>query len=325
MGRTLASHRDPMEICGQMLACRKFEEVSERILQPLADCISAQTASFRQFHLNGKSFSIGHNACHQVADRSHSEYASYFYRMDPVLQYGMAPGGRLGNLSPFGYDLFCLADICDYRHLIRSEYYQEFFQPNHIHHVMVLAFRLFGSRDQVALLGFHRPSDAPNFTREDVMRARYFAPAALSALHGMTVDSALEKSRIIVDSLERASKDVGVLLIDNAGSLVYANERGASAFSLRKDEFGDYHAEGDPAMLQSVAHICMEEDWKSSDAAKKGKVFDVRVRDRSAAQLNVHIQPLRRHGRTSAYLVMTEGGDDADAMLRDRLDAFGLP
>ena len=133
-------HRDPMDVCGQMLACRKFEDVTEKILHPLADSIAAQTASFRQFHLNGKTFAIGHNACHQVADQSHRQYASYFYRMDPVLQYGMAPGGRLGNLSRFGYDLFCLADICDYRNLIRSEYYQEFFQPNHIHHVLVLAF-----------------------------------------------------------------------------------------------------------------------------------------------------------------------------------------
>ena len=287
-------HRDPMDVCGQMLACRKFEDVTEKILHPLADSIAAQTASFRQFHLNGKTFAIGHNACHQVADQSHRQYASYFYRMDPVLQYGMAPGGRLGNLSRFGYDLFCLADICDYRNLIRSEYYQEFFQPNHIHHVLVLAFRLFGNRDQVALLGFHRPSDAPKFTKADVTRVRYFAPAALSALHGLTVESALQKNRIIVESLECASKDIGVLLIDGDGLLVYANERGASAFSIAKDAFGDYHIDGNPAMLHSVARFCMEEDWRGAETLQKGKLFEIKDAGASAARLNVRIRPLLR-------------------------------
>jgi DNA-binding CsgD family transcriptional regulator len=323
MGTMLASHRDPMDVCGRMLSCRKFDDVSERILQPLAECLSAQTASFRQFHLNGKTFAIGHNACHQVADRSHEEYASYFYRMDPVLEYGMAPGGRLGNLSRFGYDLFCLADICDYRRLIRSEYYQEFFQPNHIHHVLVLAFRLFGHRDQVALLGFHRPSDAPQFTKSDVMRARYFAPAALSALHGMTVDSALEKSRVIVDSLERASKDVGVLLLGGDGSLLYANEPGAAAFALTRDEFGDFHHGAGDSLFEGLWEFCRRSDWETPEAMRDGKSIDLKSTG-GRSSLRVRAQPLMRDGRLSAWLVMTEGEAGADTAMRDKLSSLGL-
>ncbi len=322
MGAILASHRDPMDICGQMLACRKFEDITDKILHPLAECLSAQTASFRQFHLNGKTFSIGQNACHQVADQSHERYASYYYRMDPVLQYGMAPGGRLGSLSRFGYDLFCLADICDYRHLIRSEYYQEFFQPNHIHHVLVLAFRLFGNRDQVVLLGFHRPSDAPKFTKTDVMRARYFAPAALSALHGLTVESALEKSRVIVDTLERASKDVGVLLVDSAGRLAYANERGAAAFSVVQDQFGDYHVNGDSCLVRNLTSACMDYAGWPADVRDKGKILE--IKGRSGRRMNVRIQPLEQDGRIRAFMVTCDNGDQSEIVLQDRLAALGL-
>jgi len=44
------------------------------------------------------------------------------------------------------------------------------------------AFSFLGNRDQVALLGFHRPSDEPEFTKQDIIRARQTAPAVLSAL-----------------------------------------------------------------------------------------------------------------------------------------------
>ncbi|WP_411818635.1 LuxR C-terminal-related transcriptional regulator [Hyphococcus sp. DH-69] len=317
-----ASQRNPMEVCSQMLACRKFEDVADKILRPLAECVSAQTASFRQFHLNGKSFAIGKNACHQVADRSHQQYAAYFYRQDPVLQFGMAPGGRLGNLSRFGYDLFCLADICDYRRLIRSEYYQEFFEPNHIHHVLVLAFRLFGNRDQVALLGFHRPSDAPNFTKQDVIRARYFAPAALSALHGLTVENALVKNRTIIESLERASKKTGVVLIDRNGTVVYANEKGAASFSIVRDEFGDYHVDGNTEKLQQVTRACIEEDWRGTKVVETGKL--IKIRADCADNLSVRIQPLMRDRGIGAFLVMTDDDEPQAALLGDQLSSLGL-
>jgi len=315
-----------LEVYHKLLACHRFDEVAGGVLRPLADHLSAETASFRQFHLTGEGLSIGHNCCHRVADQSHSQYTSYFHQMDPVLRYGMGQGGRLGAISRFGFDLFRLADICDYRSLTRTEYYQDFFRPNHIHHVLVLAFRLFGNRDQVALLGFHRPSDAPGFSKQDLKRARQAAPAVLSALHGMTLENALQRKRAIVDSLEFAARDVGVVLLDQSFSVLYANPRGRSVLGLAEEE-ERLDSAGGHALLKEVEDICQRIDWTSPETLRDGRRITLPNRAGrdvdEAGDLVLHIQLHMREEGGNAFFIKTcqDGHED---LLDQRLDRSDL-
>jgi|GEM_PF-2428289 len=318
-------HNNALEVYHKLLTCQHFEEVATGVLHPLAEHLSAQTASFRQFHFNGDHLSIGRNCCHRVADRSHSQYTDYFHQMDPVLQYGMQPGGRLGSISRFGFDLFRLADICDYRSLTRTEYYQDFFRPNHIHHVLVLAFRLFGNRDQVALLGFHRPSGEPGFTKRDIVRARQAAPAVLSALNGMTLESALQRNRTIIDSLELASRDMGVALLDEDYSVLYANQRGRLALDLVQDEDKGQIVGGESGVLGEMERICESSDWTSSQVLREGRrVAITNPRHGGDGSATVRIRPLVREKGGAAFLVTTEGDAKNDGLLEQRMASFGL-
>jgi DNA-binding CsgD family transcriptional regulator len=315
-----------LEVYHKLLACQRFDDVAGSVLQPLADHLSAETASFRQFHFSGDQLAIGHNCCHRVAHQSHSQYTSYFHQMDPVLRYGMRQGGRLGSISRFGFDLFRLADICDYKNLTQTEYYQDFFRPNHIHHVLVLAFRLFGSRDQVALLGFHRPSEARGFSRQDLKRARQAAPALLSALHGMTLENALRRKRAIVDGLEFAARDVGVVLLDQSFSVLYANHRGRSVLGLA-DEDGRVDSADDHARLEEIKNFCQRTDWSAPDLVRNGRQITLpnqagRDGDEDGG-LILHIQLHLRDEGGNAFFITTCQDGYGD-LLDQRLDRSGL-
>ncbi|NOX93642.1 MAG: helix-turn-helix transcriptional regulator [Alphaproteobacteria bacterium] len=315
-----------LEVYHKLLACQRFDDVAGGVLQPLADHLSAETASFRQFHFSGDQLAIGHNCCHRVAHQSHSQYTSYFHQMDPVLRYGMRQGGRLGSISRFGFDLFRLADICDYKSLTQTEYYQDFFRPNHIHHVLVLAFRLFGNRDQVALLGFHRPSDAPGFSRQDLRRARQAAPALLSTLHGMTLENALRRKRAIVDSLEFAARDVGVALLDQSFSVLYANHRGRTVLGLaEEDECVD--SAGDHAVLEEIKNLCQQTDWSAPEVMRDGRRITLVNKDRrggdESGDLVLHVQLHMRDEGGNAFFIKTcqDGHED---QLDTRLERSGM-
>ncbi len=315
-----------LEVYHKLLACQHFDDVAGGVLQPLADHLSAETASFRQFHFSGNQLAIGHNCCHKVAHQSHSQYTSYFHQMDPVLRYGMRQGGRLGSISRFGFDLFRLADICDYKSLKQTEYYQDFFRPNHIHHVLVLAFRLFGNRDQVALLGFHRPSDAPGFSRQDLRRARQAAPALLSALHGMTLENALQRKRAIVDSLEFAARDVGVVLLDQSFSVLYANRRGRLVLGLTGED-GCVDSTSSHAILEQIENLCQQTDWSAPEVMRNGRRIALpnragRYGDEDG-DLILHVQLHMRDKGGNTFFIKT-CQDGYEGLLDQRLDRSGL-
>lgn len=310
-----------VEVFQKVLTCKSFDEVANGILRPFADHISAETASFRQFSVVGGALSIGHNCAHRVAATSHKQYTAYFHQMDPVLRFGMRPSGRLRSLSEFGFDVFRLAEICQYQQLTKTEYYQDFFRPNHIHHVLVMAFRLSNNCDQMVLFGFHRPSSAPDFSRQELMRARAAAPAILSTLNGMALESALQRQWDIVAGLELVAQERGIVILGRDQSVLYGNASGLSALGLERISMS-IEGSVEKQLIERIGSLRASMDGAAPPDGLEGETLRLNSAV-NGGYVTVRLQAFAPMRGESAILITTEA-DLESHRLDSRMERFGL-
>lgn len=223
----------------QVLSCRNLDHVEKTILAPMADYLEAETSCFLQFMpaANGL-LRIGRSASHNVPANSHAQYVSHYFRIDPAIE------PRSLELTE-GARVFCTSDICDYSEFVRGEFYNEFFEPIRIHHVMVMLMRPDQHSSARIALGFHRPKKMSPFGDSQKRRAQHMASAACSALRGLLLQDDVEVRDETISRLEKAHPETGIVFFDEHLALLYGNPKG-----LRDMKLGA-HADAPDALVKT--------------------------------------------------------------------------
>ena len=155
-----------LEVNNSVLGCQSFETLEQMVLAPLADYLDADTGCFLEVVPESVAATrIGRSTCHNVARNAHSQYVSRHFRADPAVDRY-----RLATNEPMG--VYCTSEVWDYREFVKTEFYNEFFQPNSIHHVMVMMVRTYWQPSTWLALGFHRPRHSSPFGEIQKKRAR---------------------------------------------------------------------------------------------------------------------------------------------------------
>ena len=158
----------------------------------------------------------------------HGDYTSHYFRIDPAIESTMFRQ----NASTA---VFRTSDVCDYGELVRGEFYNEFFRPINIHHVLVVMMRTREASPDCLALGFHRPKSQSGFTEEHRRRAHRITGAASSALRGLSLQDALALREETIGEFEQAHPETGIAFFDEHLTLLHGNAKG-----LRDLQLGGY-------------------------------------------------------------------------------------
>jgi DNA-binding CsgD family transcriptional regulator len=143
-------------------------------------------------------------------------------------------------------------------------------------------------------------------------------------LHGIALESALQQSRAILESLEFASRDTGVVLLNEDFSILYANKRGRAALGLPNE--CDAPRPDQCAVLEEIERHCEQMDWTAPEFIRDRRNLTLGSANGENAERAVRIQPFTREGGGRAYLLTTDRESDAsdDSLLDSRMELFGL-
>lgn len=144
-------------------------------------------------------------------DATEAAYKAYYYKHDVWATRAL----ELDKVTVTrGEEIISEAD------LQKTEIYQDFFRKLGIFRVLGAVLPL--SNDQAGLIGVHRSKPEPTFSQTDSDKLTYLLPHFQRALQvrqrlGVSDSTANQKANAFDD------KDYGVLLLDRAGRLLYAN------------------------------------------------------------------------------------------------------
>lgn len=242
--RTIRDTEARLAIYDRALSCQSFCDIESAILAPMADYIEADTSCFLQFLPETDSaFRIGRSACHNVAVGSHAEYTSHYFRLDPAIEGQIVRQAKLANV-------FCTADVCDYGDFVRGAFYNEFFQPNRIHHVLVMIMQPDQHSTGRLALGFHRPKIMSAFSDAQRAKVRSMAIVASSVLRGLALQDTLDFQSETIGQLQSAQPETGVVFFDAQLMLLSANAKG-----LKDIRLGRFSSAGDPLARTRLARV----------------------------------------------------------------------
>jgi DNA-binding CsgD family transcriptional regulator len=208
-----------------MAACVSFDGVTRDILARLAAFFKAETASFRQVLNDSGTPELGHNGCLGVPQRNHEAYVQNYFLLDPIAQQSPPVGSTAKS------DVFTLAERLDFGQFTQSEYYNDFFRPIGIHHVMVLRISDGAAREDL-LFGFHRPRRARPFGAEELARAQLVLGGLNSALGRLTAKERLNRSADVLDVLESYGPDPRIAVLDGTLRILYSSPGARACFGL---------------------------------------------------------------------------------------------
>lgn len=294
-----------METYERVLSCRSLSDVPAEILAPMADYLDAETGCFLQFLADDGGLRVGRNSCYNVPASAHRDYISHYFRADPAITSGRTQHDDLTSV-------FCTEEVCDYSAFTRGELYNDFFEPNRIHHVLVMMMRPDEYSADRLVLGFHRSKGAAPFTPEQTSRARRLAAAASSAVRSLTLQDTLTLRDETISRFEQAHPETGVVFFDTSLTLLSGNAKGLSDLKL------GIHADAqETARLAQVHAACQE----LHDASDSDRNLSVRLSQDEGLMATVQMRPTPR-GEV-LFTVHTTGRDTEDT-LRRRCADFGM-
>lgn len=220
MGDLIAERDTIAAIQERSLSCPGFGGLHSEILSPVAEFLNAETSCFLQVRsdVSGQT-GFGRTAAYNVTELAHRDYVEHHFRSDPAIGAAARNCGR----KPY---VFCTADVSDYAQLTKSEFYNEFFRPNHIHHVMAVALRPQLRHGDMLMLGFHRPRGNGPFKPFEKERLKSVAAALGSSMRILCLQDDLHHRELAVGEFDQRLPQHGLSFFDEHMALLYANKAG---------------------------------------------------------------------------------------------------
>lgn len=210
-----------------ILSCKDFSTLERDVLAPAADFLDALTSCFMQLWVSpAGEIRFGRTAAHNVPERAHEGYLAHHFREDPAMK---AASRSLRNTP----HVFCTSEISDYAQLTNSPFYNDFFRPNCIHHVMVMTQKPQSDDGDTLIFGFHRPRGDRPFTDIEKRRLQKLASAlGCSARLLCLQDGFVIRERAIAE-YDSAFPGHGLVFLDEHMTVTYGNRTGLAHMAMQ--------------------------------------------------------------------------------------------
>lgn len=296
-------------ICEEVLSCRTFDEIERRMLTPIASYLNAQTGAFIEIipDDDGSMF-IGRSGAIGVPYSAHEQYAQHFFRMDPAFK-------KISNHAAAQDHVFCTAEICDYAELTDGEFYNDFFRPIHVHHVLALNPYSDDTERGRILLGFHRPKNAKPFDEREKWRARMLVNATACALRGLSIKDELALKEETIHQFECANPKNGVVLLDEHFRVVHATKKGIEDMQLASAS--DSAAQGHLPRYEVIRNACRN----LQNNARTDLPININLGGNDGIVAAVTVK--QRHDGRLLFAIHT-GTHETETALQQKCSNFGL-
>jgi DNA-binding CsgD family transcriptional regulator len=308
-----------MELSEEIFDCPNFGAAGSRLLAPLGRFINAGSMAMLQYQWSDeKPFAIK-SAIHAVDPDYHELYNIHYLRQDPMVERARPANVYFDRCAGGQIEIFALSDISDYRELERTAFYNEFFRPIRVHHVMAVCYRADCAQDRVIGIGFHRSTSAHAFDHADMRKARQIAAPLMTKVCALLLEEDNVRQSHVIDDLSSLAVDRGVLLLDERDILLFANDRARRDLEVRDAVGQSFNADGIPAVAELLSRCrCLPAPFRNADLPE----ISARLSS-GALPIKVSAQALNGAPGKRRYLITTETDGSAGPFARHML-AMGL-
>lgn len=208
----------------RLLSVGNIEELRKEALLILQNLFQVEKGNF--FLANGDShragLDLGKVFSRGVSNKSLRLFRQYYHQLDPFKKV-------LKNQSP-QTQVVTFEQIMPFDKLIKTEYYNDFLQPQDIHDQ--LAIYLTAGNQFLGAAALFRPRNSPLFSSADQAKARLMAPILTAALERAI---SIKKNRELERAINSIAPDLpyeGVLLLNQSLAPIYYNDTAADIISV---------------------------------------------------------------------------------------------
>ncbi len=198
--------------------CGSITEVQEAALRGLSKALESCSGMYllrqAKFEASDWELQISEN----VELRFFKDYRDYYCHLDPIDSGIAAP-----TLDRRRIVVASLRQFVDYRKFVRSEFYNDFYRPQGIHHVLAICIKL--NEHSIARIGLHRSREGGQFSHADIMFANIAAGMIAARIVEIENSGRLLEREALVTCLLEESICEGIVVVDGTGSIIRMNER----------------------------------------------------------------------------------------------------
>ncbi|MFC3052105.1 helix-turn-helix domain-containing protein [Kordiimonas pumila] len=294
------------EIYERILSCETSAEISDCILNPVADLLGARSGVFLNI-CTSSSGSHHFGARDYVGDapRSVDVYLEEgLYIRDPVMR------PAINWLNGKAAAPTILTGSIEATTVHDAVYRDSFLLPYNIGHVVALAVPIStGLETQLACVGFHRRHMDKGFLPEQINYFQRLGPAIRSALYGLACRESIQLSDALAVAARESGVDMGYLILDEDLVVRNGNARGLDDMGLTGMQ------PGTSLLLGQVKQRLLSGDLQENEH------FNIMATGH--ATVGVHVRNFHSFSGDVFYLVTTTSAGPSRA-IGDACQKYGL-
>ena len=183
-----------------------------QMLEELLEIVCAESSIF---FVHGEGKGITFPVSRNISRRDVAGYAKYYGELDPLrVIYG---------ISDKGSSVTRLDELVDFQSFLRTEYYNDFYKPQGIHHKLIVS--LGGDKKVHCKICLHRPSSAPNFSRNEIAMLQMVIPYFSHALeyHALRREIGFKDGLL---KIVNENTSTGTVILDDSLQVIHMDNQG---------------------------------------------------------------------------------------------------
>ena len=243
----------------QLLSCTGRVQLQGRIFDGLMEFLNSSSCAYLEVDDDCERVIFQDDMSINTSNELHDAYVSDFHRIDPALMHLLSTP----ILDRYDTRVFRLSDICSYRELENTEYYNEFLRPIDIHHLLLMQFPFGEKRNRQGYFGLHRPEGDIPFSRDELLKAKYIAKMLYPYLEKEYLRDELAIRNDILEGITVRTSDIKIVFLNDEGNILYTNDKANKDIAINLKE-----------VMNMIRHTELSND--QIDVSYKEQNFSVR-------------------------------------------------
>jgi DNA-binding CsgD family transcriptional regulator len=204
--------REVLFISRIALECTTPDELICQVLSQLEPIFKTNSLNFYYASRSSQKLNLKGAVGRGIEDKYFIQFRDYYHRLDPFFKIWLANPNQT----------IITDQLAHLKNLTSSEYYNDFFRPQSIHHQMSIYLKR--KSRLLGVFSLFRPQSASHFSSRDLAKANLMASYLTSSLKQALTTRTMAEQGSIIDSMVTEIPYEGVLVLDASLEAIYQNE-----------------------------------------------------------------------------------------------------
>ena len=214
--------KEVLLISGSASECTTSDELIPLLLSQLEHIFQIESLNFYYSSRNTQELNLDGAVGRGIEDKYFIQFREYYHQLDPFFKiWSASPNATIitDRLAPL-------------KNLTESEYYNDFFRPQSIHHQMSIYLKSEGNL--LGVFSLFRPRNASEFSSREQTKANLMAFSLRSSLKQVLTSETMAVQVSIIDSMVTEAPYQGVLVLDEFLEPIYQSKSALRIMSYLK-------------------------------------------------------------------------------------------